>query len=306
MLHSFTKQILFVFFLTISMLTKASPYRIEDNSIGNFEVPNINSSKIAICFWDQREQVVDKSRPSAWMGYLRGGYGNVFGIVLESGNAFSNLLNDRLQKAFSSKGIETKMSDASPFDNEQTVINKLTSTKCEKLVLIKMIKMMVDGFGNSYYYNVSINVSILNSKGELIDSRLYNEQFKLGNPRKYKNKLPESIKSSVYNCLNNAETIAAFNIGTSATTNKNLTSNNEEEVNQENKNELQSSKTETATKYDIIVTKKGDEIEAIVEEISEKVIKYKNKNQPSGPVRIINTSDVFMIKYKDGTKEVIK
>ncbi len=306
MFHLFTKQILFVFFLTLSMQTNASPYRIEDNTIGNFEVPNINSSKIAICFWDQREQVVDKSRPSAWMGYLRGGYGNVFGVVLESGNAFSNLLNDRLQKAFSSKGIETKIADASPFDNEQTVINKLTSTKCEKLVLLKMVKMMVDGYGNSYYYNVSINVSILNSKGELIDSKSYNEQFKLGKPRKYKDKLPESIKLSVYNCLNNAETIAAFNIGASATDNKNLTNNNEEEVNQQNKNEQQLSKTENAVKYDVIVTKKGDEIEAIVEEISEKTIKYKNKNQPTGPVRIINNSDVFMIKYKDGTKEIIK
>jgi hypothetical protein len=306
MCYSFARQILFVFFLTLSTFTKASPYRIEDNSIGNFEVPNINSTRIAVCFWDQREQVVDKSRPSAWMGYLRGGYGNVFGVVLESGNAFSNLLNDRLQKAFSSKGIETKIADASPFDNEQAVINKLTSTKCEKLVLLKMVKMMVDGYGNAYYYNVSINVSILNSKGELIDSKLYNEQFKLGKPRKYKEKLPESIKLSVYNCLNNAETIAAFNIGVSATANKNLVINNEEEVNQENQNKQQLSKAENGIKHDVIVTKKGDEIEAIVEEISEKVIKYKNKNQPSGPVRIINTSDVFMIKYKDGTKEIMK
>lgn len=61
---------------------------------------------------------------------------------------------------------------------------------------------------------------------------------------------------------------------------------------------------QTSTTNDLIITKKGDEIEAKVEEITPEMIKYKKASQTDGPLRNIPVSDVFMIKYKDGTKEV--
>jgi hypothetical protein len=57
---------------------------------------------------------------------------------------------------------------------------------------------------------------------------------------------------------------------------------------------------------DIIYRIDGTEIKAKVIEITTDAIKYRNFDQPTGPVRNILLTDVFMIIYEDGTKEVFK
>ena len=57
---------------------------------------------------------------------------------------------------------------------------------------------------------------------------------------------------------------------------------------------------------DVIIKKNGDEIQAIVKEITVSEIKYKRFDNPEGPLISIANNDVFMIKYQNGTTEVIK
>ena len=56
---------------------------------------------------------------------------------------------------------------------------------------------------------------------------------------------------------------------------------------------------------DIIILTDGQEIEAKVLEVGIDEIKYKNCNNLDGPTFIKRKSEVFMIKYPDGTKTVI-
>ena len=55
---------------------------------------------------------------------------------------------------------------------------------------------------------------------------------------------------------------------------------------------------------DIILKRDGSDIKAKVIEITDQQIKYKSFDYQSGPTRDINISDVFMIVYKNGQKEV--
>ncbi len=57
---------------------------------------------------------------------------------------------------------------------------------------------------------------------------------------------------------------------------------------------------------DIIYKIDGAEIKVKVVEITTENIKYKKFEQLNGPFRNINTSEVFMIIYEDGSKEVFK
>jgi len=57
---------------------------------------------------------------------------------------------------------------------------------------------------------------------------------------------------------------------------------------------------------DIIILKNGDEVKVKVLEISPIEIKYKKCNLPDGPLYVVKKSDVFMVKYANGTKEIIK
>lgn len=56
---------------------------------------------------------------------------------------------------------------------------------------------------------------------------------------------------------------------------------------------------------DIVIFKNGNEIKAKVIEIGLSEIKYKRCDNIEGPLVIINKSDVFKIKYPNGTEELI-
>lgn len=62
----------------------------------------------------------------------------------------------------------------------------------------------------------------------------------------------------------------------------------------------------TMYSQDVILKKNGDEIKVKVIEISKNNIKYKDFSSLNGPTRNIYTSEVFMVKYENGTKEVFK
>jgi len=57
---------------------------------------------------------------------------------------------------------------------------------------------------------------------------------------------------------------------------------------------------------DVLVYKDGSEIRVKLSEVSSAQLKYKRCDMPDGPSYITNKTDLFMIKYANGTKEVVK
>jgi hypothetical protein len=57
---------------------------------------------------------------------------------------------------------------------------------------------------------------------------------------------------------------------------------------------------------DIITKLDGSELEAKILEVGIDEIRYKDHSNLDGPVYVIRKAEVFMIKYQNGTKEVIK
>ena len=55
---------------------------------------------------------------------------------------------------------------------------------------------------------------------------------------------------------------------------------------------------------DNIFIKSGDEVKAKVLEVTTTQIKYKKWANPGGPTYTLEKSEVFMIKYQNGTKDV--
>ncbi len=55
---------------------------------------------------------------------------------------------------------------------------------------------------------------------------------------------------------------------------------------------------------DLIVTKSGEKIEGKVTDVQNNQVKFHKKDNPDGPVYILNKDDIVMIKYKDGKTQV--
>ena len=56
---------------------------------------------------------------------------------------------------------------------------------------------------------------------------------------------------------------------------------------------------------DIIIKKSGDEIKSKIFEVTSTDVKYKNFDNQNGPLYTISKSEIFVIKYENGTKEII-
>ncbi|MBO6060417.1 MAG: hypothetical protein J6P67_09790 [Bacteroidaceae bacterium] len=55
---------------------------------------------------------------------------------------------------------------------------------------------------------------------------------------------------------------------------------------------------------DIIITKKGEEIQAKILEVSPRTVTFKRFNNPDGPNFVLNTSDIIMVRYENGDKDI--
>jgi len=55
---------------------------------------------------------------------------------------------------------------------------------------------------------------------------------------------------------------------------------------------------------DIITLKNGDDIETLIEKVGETEIEYKRWDNQTGPVYVIKKNEIFMIKYRNGSKDL--
>lgn len=62
----------------------------------------------------------------------------------------------------------------------------------------------------------------------------------------------------------------------------------------------------TASAQDIITTKEGDDIQAKILEVTSTELKYKKHSNLDGPTYTIKKSDVLIVRYENGEKEVYK
>ena len=60
----------------------------------------------------------------------------------------------------------------------------------------------------------------------------------------------------------------------------------------------------SAFAQDIITLKKGEDIQAWVQEVGEVDVKYKKFENPNGPNYTLKKSEIFMIRYANGSKDV--
>ncbi len=62
--------------------------------------------------------------------------------------------------------------------------------------------------------------------------------------------------------------------------------------------------TSSVFSQDIITKKTGEDISAKISEVTQTEIKYKKFDNLEGPIFSILKSDVLMIRYEDGTKDI--
>ena len=277
------KYIITLSIASLSIVSNVFGYTISLDAV-QLELSKVSATKLGIVVWDQRVQVLDGRQSSGLVGYLRTAAGIAYPATTKGKMPLANLLGNRIESAHQANGTEVEIFSTMPNEQWTQIEQRISKSDCSHYLVIKMGKLEFDGL-RQYVYKVELDIEIYDANAQLIHSNHISEERtekkSLWSARDYKDKMPLLLKAIIEDALNNNDVVAGFS-------------------------KTSEIKTETQSDFvsDIIITKKGDEIEVKVEEITSETIKYRKASQLDGPLRNIPKSDVFMIKYADGTKEV--
>ncbi len=249
----------------------------------NYELPKINLEELNIAVWDQRNMVLDGSRKPDFVGYLRPPAGIAWPMGTKSTNKFADDIASGIAATYSAKGVNASVLRTNQNQNKSAILKIFQNTREGKLLLIKANTLHTDGPQKNGQHIMSLHydldVQVYNENGDLITRKIFEGERFLGKGPEFEEYIPEKFTVFMSELLNDREIVEAIN--TKSKGNETL-----------------------AKKADIIFKSDGTEIKAIVIEITADKVKYKKYNQPDGPIRNISKSNLLLIKYKDGTKEV--
>jgi hypothetical protein len=294
------KNYISLFILTTLISGCAISRKVSYNDL-SINLPRVTAKSIGIAIWDQREQVIQEKRNPDFVGYMRSGVGIAYPMGTESGKAFADDIALDIFTSFQKNGYNVKITPTSYKESENTVLTNLKNSNSDKLILMKMNKLHTDGYtGFDLFYD--LQTSVYKSSSELLEQKSFKGTKPLGKGSKYKTYLPKGLKELIEEVFNDPVIVSAFNDFSSKEERNEIIT---EAKPTSTISIIQSSDT-TLNEFDIIYLKDGSEIKSNVVEITVENIKYKNFNQLSGPVRNVPIKDIFMIIYKNGTREMFK
>ncbi len=273
------RLITFLLFSVITFLitSNANAGRIAIEHI-TFDLEKLDAKNLGIIIWDQREMVSDRSQPESFLGYHRSITGIAYGHITKSQKSFAGILETKINQAYAQNDSKVGFISMSPYENEGDLLHKINTSSFDKVLVLRMNKFIFDGVAKVEFV-VDVETIIYNGQGEVLYQNNVSNKTPMGSAGKIKKTVPANIKSNIEGIMNDNALHSAL---------RKSYSNNTPSV-----------------EMDVILTKEGEEIEGKIIEITETSIKYKSATQLSGPIRNITADKVFMIKYGDGTKEVI-
>jgi hypothetical protein len=277
-MHFFRLLILGLFSVPFLLSAQHTRVSLENFNITLQKPENIES--VGIIVWDQREQIIDGRQRPSLLGYTRSLTAIAYPSTIKSKVPLAEWVSGRISKSYEENGLATLVITTSPYEKWSQIEKKMKSSNADQFLVVRLKKFQFDGI-MKFSYMAEIDVEVFSESGELITSKHISDERVMGGTGGWKKKFPLHMVSIIEDAINNPEVANSFG-------------------KQSAKKSTQ--KSEGAT--DIIITKKGDEIDATVEEITSDLIRYRKASQPDGPLRNLPISDVFMVKYKDGTKEV--
>jgi len=308
--------------------------------------PSINDGKLSIAVWDQREQVTSGHRKPDFVGYTRSGAGIAYPMGTESGKPFADDIALDIATSFEQNGIKVNVVPTIYNESENAILSRLKDGDNDKYIYMKMNKLHTDGYmGFDLFYDLGTSVykssgelliqkSITGTK-PLGIVKHYKTNLPVGLQELLEQILndPDIIgalnisgskpKPPASNAVSQAE--PTVEVSQAEPTVKVSQAEPTVEVSQAEPTVKVSQAEPTvevsqaeptvkvsqgsgyiSTEFDVICLNNGSEIKSNVIEITNETIIYRYADQSDGPVRNVPIEDVFMIIYKNGSREIFK
>ena len=169
---------------------------------------------VSVATLDQREYVTSGQSQPELVGMQRGGFGNPFDVLTESGRPLSNEFTRAITKALESNGIKVLALETKPSKAAQTAMAELVASAGERLLLLTGKEWIGDSQINTEVrYNLLLTVT--DQSGKTLATKAYAGVRNLGGsqfnpPGHSKEVMPKAFRNAVEYLLNSREISVAL------------------------------------------------------------------------------------------------
>jgi len=169
---------------------------------------------VSVATLDQREYVISGQSQPELVGMQRGGFGNPFDVLTESGRPLSSEFTRAITKTLERNGIKVLAVETRPAKDSRSAMAELIASAGERLLLLSIKEWIGDSQINTEVrYNLQLTVT--DHSGKTLAAKTYSGVRNLGGsqfnpPGHSKEVMPKAFRDAVEYLLNSREISAAL------------------------------------------------------------------------------------------------
>jgi len=137
------------------------------------------SATVAVGTLDHRPYVVNGQKAQNFVGVSRGGFGNPFDVVTQSGKPLASDISGSIAASMKDKGVDAKAVELRPALSVDEASTALRAAGAQRLVMIRLLEWKADAFVN-VGLTFDFVLSVFDKDGRLLVSKLQQGKENLG------------------------------------------------------------------------------------------------------------------------------
>jgi hypothetical protein len=169
---------------------------------------------VAVATLDQREYILSRQSRQELVGMQRGGFGNPFDVLTESGRPLASEFTHAIRAALERNGIKVFAIETKPSNSTQAAMAELVASAGERLLLLSVKEWIGDSQVNTEA-RYDLQLVVTDKSGKTLATNEYEGSRDLGGsffnpPGHAKKVMPKAFKEAVEHLLNSPAIAAAL------------------------------------------------------------------------------------------------
>jgi hypothetical protein len=162
---------------------------------------------------DERPYVLDGHKTRDFVGLLRGGYGNPFDVLNETGHPLADDVSASIASSLKTAGFTASVDVPAAAETAEQAVARVAAQSPDHVVVVRLLNLKTDGYAHINWF-VEANVSVYDRSGALvgtIDSKLEKPIGKVsGKYVDFAAKITGAYREALEGWLNDAKLQAAL------------------------------------------------------------------------------------------------
>lgn len=200
-----------LFAMTLSGCAVGQTFHYHDTTL---EVKASGSTSVAVASVDNRPYVKAAEKDPAYVGNLRGGFGNPFNVTTESGRPLADDMTSVICASLKSKGFGCTPVAIAVNEPESQIKSKLQATNADRLMLLNIVEWMSSTYTNTGLV-YDIQLTEMSRDGAVLAEKKLKGEDELGGsfispPAHAKEAVPKAYKAKLESLLNDPTVVNAL------------------------------------------------------------------------------------------------